>query len=62
MSEREFAEGEDIESFSKKEREAFGIVHVSETPYSPVMDGKRLEYIALDLPVGCSFETITDRQ
>lgn len=62
MSEREFAEVEDIESFSKKEREAFGIVHVSETPYSPVMDGKRLEYIALDLPVDCSFETITDRQ
>lgn len=62
MTEEEFAEVEDIESFSKKERDTFGIVHVSETPYSPVMSGKRLEYVALDLPVGCSFETITERQ
>jgi hypothetical protein len=62
MSEEEFAEVKDIESFSREEREAFGIVHVGETPYSPTVDGERLEYIALDLPVGCSFETITERQ
>lgn len=57
------SEVKDVHSFSKSEQEQLGITHRNELNFEPTVgEGHTPEYVALDMPVGTSFETISRRQ